>query len=145
MAGKLAPQLERRLGVEITKNKNRRLYLVIFGYIYRNLVKLRLKLAPIFGLGGCCAFFGVFFGGGQLKVAKPPGRNAAVMEISTISGLGRLRRRVGATRHPGQVQRGKAAFAPSVFPAVPKNAVHSLRSISQCLLGVASPFFVFLT
>jgi hypothetical protein len=53
-----------------SKNKNRRLYLVIFGYIYRNLVKLRLNLAPRFGLGASGAFFGVFLWGGQRKVAK---------------------------------------------------------------------------
>jgi hypothetical protein len=45
-----------------SKNKNRRLYLVQFGAIHRNLVKLRLALAPIFGLGASCAFLVIFFG-----------------------------------------------------------------------------------
>ena len=36
--------------------------MVIFGYIYLNLVKLRLKLAPVFGLGAAGAFLVFFFG-----------------------------------------------------------------------------------
>jgi hypothetical protein len=46
----------------VEKLKKRRLYLVIFGYIYFNLVKLGLALAPVFGLGACCAFLVFFFG-----------------------------------------------------------------------------------
>jgi hypothetical protein len=59
-----------------SKNKNRRLYLVIFGYIYRNLAQLRLKLAPVFGLGAACAFL-VFFCGevsDKGKAVPPPSR-----------------------------------------------------------------------
>ena len=36
--------------------------MVIFTYIYRNLVQLRLVLAPVFGLGAACAFLVFFFG-----------------------------------------------------------------------------------
>jgi hypothetical protein len=59
-----------------SKNKNRRLYLVIFGYIYLNLVQLGLALAPIFGLGASCAFLEFFFGevSDKGKPVPPPSR-----------------------------------------------------------------------
>jgi|ERR1700677_2097092 hypothetical protein len=60
-----------------SKNKNWRLYLVIFGYIYRNLVQLRLILAPIFGLGVSGAFLVFFFGEVSDKGKRIPLRPAA--------------------------------------------------------------------
>src|ERR1700677_3142752 len=99
-----------------SKNKNWRLYLVIFGYIYRNLVQLRLILAPIFGLGGSCAFL-VFFSGevsDNGKPVPPPSRCLAAgraivavkprpcrshpchfSKISAIARLDRLRGEIG--------------------------------------------------
>jgi hypothetical protein len=59
-----------------SKNKNRRLYLVIFTYIYRNLVQLRLSLASVFGLGASGAFLVFFFGEvrDKDKPVRPPSR-----------------------------------------------------------------------
>jgi len=51
--------------------------LVIFGYIYRNLVQLRLILAPIFGLGVSGAFLVFFFGEVSDKGKRIPLRPAA--------------------------------------------------------------------
>jgi hypothetical protein len=50
--------------------------LVIFGAIYRNLVQLRLNLAPVFGLGANGAFLVFFFVevSNKGKPVPPPSR-----------------------------------------------------------------------